>query len=182
MGAMGAIMAGLFFAHEAQGERAYLPTVGSPPLRFVAEATNYFVYDPKSMVLAAKPKDTNSTVTSPMTSPMANATNGVESSSQNPMAATDAQRPSTMVSSMLNENKGSSQRYNSDFSPGAASDLLTVTPQMINEYLKPGRYKPGNGTNQFDQPGAVVFVPAEMQFRPPAPKNSTESQATYRSQ
>ena len=175
-------MAGLFFAPEAQGERAYLPAVGPPPLYFMAATTNYFVFDPKALVLAAKSKNTNSSVASPATIPATNATNTIEASSPAPATATDAQRSAAMaIPSMVDENKNPAQRYNSDFSSPAASDLLTVTPQMINEYLKPGRSRSGSG-NQFDQPGVVVFVPAEMQFQPPAPKTGTESRATYRSQ
>src|SRR5208282_4837919 len=43
-----------------------------------------------------------------------------------------------------------------DFPTPTASDLLTVTPQMIVQYLKPNP----TGTNVLDRPGAVVFVPA----------------------
>ncbi len=56
--------------------------------------------------------------------------------------------------------------------------MLTVTPQMITEYLKPGQ----NQTQQTNQNGGVLFVPAEMQLAPASPGVSGASQATYKSQ
>jgi hypothetical protein len=66
--------------------------------------------------------------------------------------------------------------YNFTNPSSSASDLLTVTPQMITEYLKPVQTE----TNRTDQPGAVIFVPAEMQFMPPTPSAATESHAIYK--
>jgi hypothetical protein len=63
-------------------------------------------------------------------------------------------------------------------SSSSAGDLLTVTPQMITEYLKPDQ-KPADPA---DQKGAVQFVPAGMQFAPPPPSAPGESRATYKSQ
>ena len=182
MGAAGAIAAVLFFAHAAQGERAYLPVVGSPPLRFMAINTNDFVFKAKFSDATAKPVNTNSSAANAATLPAVQPTNNVEAARQIPAAIAEAQRPSEKMQPVEDENKNAAEGYNPDFSSPSASDMLTVTPQMINQYLRPGRYRGGNGTNEFDQPGAVVFVPAQMQFTPPAPKNSAESQAIYRSQ
>ena len=67
-----------------------------------------------------------------------------------------------------------------DMPDTSASDLLTVTPQMIAQYLRPGP----SGTNSVGQPGAVVFVPAGMPYTPtPPPVNSgPQSRANYRVQ
>jgi hypothetical protein len=62
-----------------------------------------------------------------------------------------------------------------NFPSTSASDLLTVTPQMIAQYLKPE----SNGTNTMDRPGTVVFVPADMPFMPPPVKTDTDSRASY---
>jgi len=66
-------------------------------------------------------------------------------------------------------------RENFNFPPATASDLLTVTPQMIAQYLRP---EP-NTTNAMDRPGAVVFIPADMPFVPPPPRSSADSRASY---
>ncbi len=67
--------------------------------------------------------------------------------------------------------------FNSSGPRSSASDLL-VSPQMVTPYLKPNQI----GNNALDQPGAGVFMPAGVQFEPPAPQNAPESRAVYRSQ
>jgi hypothetical protein len=44
------IAAGWFPAREAHGGRAYLPAVGSPPLRFQDASTNDFVFNSKEFI------------------------------------------------------------------------------------------------------------------------------------
>lgn len=56
--------------------------------------------------------------------------------------------------------------------PHPASDLLTVTPQMFIEYLKPV-----SETNQTE-----IVVPADVQFTPPTPDVPAGSRAIYKTQ
>ena len=144
------------------------------------ETTNYFVFDGK-LPVPAKAAETNSSTADLAAKPKATETNNVEVAKQISTPTVPMQNAPTTTAAVSSGNNPPSQYYNSDFSSPAASDLLTVTPQMINEYLKPDRNRSGNGAN-FDQPGAVVFVPAGIQFTPPVPKASGESRATYHSQ
>ena len=172
-----AFASGIFAFHEARGERAYLPSVGSPPLRFQAVITNHLVFNLKSFAKTVKPAEASNAVPQIV----ANSTNNVAISRQIPAAVTnDSQTNQVPVKPETDDN----EKNNSEtpvFSPDAsssASDLLTVTPQMITEYLKPAQTE----TKQAAPTNPVVFVPAELQFAPPAPKASGESQATYKTQ
>jgi hypothetical protein len=172
------IAAAAFFIRPAQAARAYLPTVGSPPLRFQAVTTNYFVFNPKLFQPATNLVATVSNVVN-----QATATNDVAVAP--PPATNETLTASSQPAAPdYNQNyaPGPFRRFNFNFSTASASDLLTVTPQMITPYLKPD----ANVTNALDHPGAVVFVPAEMQFMPPPTTVTTEShpgesRATYRS-
>jgi hypothetical protein len=176
IGVIGAIITGFFTVLEANGERAYLPIVGSPPLRFQAITTNHLVFNLESFAQPQKPAETSNAVTQ-IVAPVANATNLVESSS--PASALSETNQAAAKPETVADTKNSSvPPFNFASSPSSASDLLTVTPQMITEYLKPAQTE----TNRADQPGAVVFVPAEMQFTPPAPNASAESRAIYKVQ
>lgn len=62
--------------------------------------------------------------------------------------------------------------------PNPASDVLSVTPQMINEYFKPNRRDDGSGGPNPFQSGDTIFVPAELGFVPPMP---AQSRAIYTS-
>ncbi|HEY5234495.1 MAG TPA: hypothetical protein VIK35_13275 [Verrucomicrobiae bacterium] len=111
----------------------------------------------------------------------ANSTNNIAVSRQIPVAPANANQTNQVP---VEPETGAGGKNNSEtpvFSPDAsssASDLLTVTPQMITEYLKPAQTQ----TDQTTQTNSVVFVPAELEFAPPAPKASGESQATYKTQ
>ena len=173
-----AIVVGFLAVHEARGERAYLPAVGAPPLRFQAVITNHFAFNLES--IAPPPKTTaisNSNAVAQTVAPAANATNLVENSSPVPVFSETNQVPARPE--IVTDTKNNSVTpFNFANPSSAASDLLTVTPQMITEYLKPAE----NDTNRAAQPGAVVFVPAELQFNPPAPNGSAESRAIYKVQ
>jgi hypothetical protein len=175
-GVIGAILAGFFAAHEANGERAYLPVVGSPPLRFQAITTNHLVFNLESFAQPPK-KAAVSNVTTQIIAPVENTTNLVENSSPIPVYL-ETNRVPAKPESVADTRNNSVPPYNFANSSSAASDLLTVTPQMITEYLKPAQTE----TNRTDQPGAVVFVPAELQFTPPTPNASAESRAIYKTQ
>jgi hypothetical protein len=176
-GVLCALATSIFAFHEARGERAYLPSVGSPPLRFQAFTTNHLVFNLESFVTPVKPAETSNAVTQIA----ANSTNNVAVSSQIPVALANANQTNQVP---VEPETGAGEKNNSEtpvFSPNvssSASDLLTVTPQMITEYLKPAQTQ----TDQANQTNPVVFVPAELQFAPPAPKAPGESEATYKTQ
>jgi hypothetical protein len=162
--------------------RAYLPTVGAPPLRFQAVTTNYFVFDPKLFLPSTNLLATASNTVIQAASP----TNTVATA----MPAAVPEQSVTLTASSRPAEPDYSQnyipnpfrRYNFNFAAASASDMLAVTPQMITPYLQPAP----NATNALDHPGAVVFVPAEMQFTPPsttisAENHPGESRATYSS-
>jgi hypothetical protein len=167
-----AIVVGIFAVHEAGGARAYLPAVGSPPLRFQAVDTNDTVLDFKSFIIMAAKKTEASNAVAQITPNFTAASNPV---SVLPLNTNPAPAMPQIVADV---EKKSESPVITPISPPSASDLLTVTPQMITEYLKPAQ----NKADQKDQKGAEVFVPAGTQFAPPSPKVPGESQATYKSQ
>lgn len=59
---------------------------------------------------------------------------------------------------------------NAESAPNPASDLLNITPQMINEYFKPNRR--GDDNSGPYQRGESILVPSEMGFVPPMPGGS----------
>jgi hypothetical protein len=178
-GAICAIAALFFGVLPASAIVSYLPIVGPPPLRFELFTTNIFSYSQFKLDLAnrspmkpAPQASTNSpsTASHAITSPPPPAAG----------AATVASAAVAAGNSEENVAGGENRltpRENFNFPPSTASDLLTVTPQMIAQYLKPDPI----GTNALDRPGAVVFVPADLPFTPPTPKGNSESQANYHS-
>ncbi len=161
------IAAAVLWLRPAQAGRAYLATVGAPPLRFQTVMTNYFVFNPKLFA------PTNLVATTSNVVNQADATNEVAIITPQPMASetiTAVSQPAAI------EPQFPLRRYNFNFAAASASDLLTVTPQMITPYLRPDV----NPTNALDRPGAIVFVPAQMQFTPP-PSTAGESRTTYSS-
>jgi hypothetical protein len=176
IGLTGAIAISLFAVPETRGERAYLPAVGSPPLRFQAITTNHFVFNLESFAQPPKPAEISNTMAQAVAPPV-NTTNLVENPNSIPVFSQTNQasvKPETVADTKNN----SVPPFNFANSSSSASDLLTVTPQMISEYLKPAQTE----ANRADQPGTVVFVPAEMQFTPPTPNASAESRAIYKVQ
>jgi hypothetical protein len=181
-GVMGIIAAAVLWFRPAEASRPYLPLVGSPPLRFQTVTTNYFVFDPKMFQPATHLLATASNTVNQVASP----TNEVANTPLVPapdtsVTLTASSRPAEPDYTQ-NYIPNPFRRYNFNFAAASASDLLAVTPQMITPYLRP---EP-NATNGLDHPGAVVFVPAEMQFTPPpttitAESHPGESRATYSS-
>jgi hypothetical protein len=193
-GAICAVIALFSFVHPAQATYAYLPTVGTPALRMEGVTTNSFNFLAFSRALSAleaKTAETVSNAANLATAAAAN-TNKVNNSgaissttpaSAAPVTGTgnspfSANNPADIHLEAVSGGANNSQRpYNFAFPPSTASDLLTVTPQMITQYLKPD----SNETNQLDRPGVVVFVPADMPFMPPTSKTAPESRAIYQS-
>jgi hypothetical protein len=148
-------------AHSSQAP--YLRLVGPPPLRFE-------VITPKSPLfikeLALPKPDSENTTDEEMTNKAA-----ADNSATNSAASSAKGGPGGIFDQLL---AGSAK--NAANPTNAASDLLNVTPQMIDEYLKPGRGEsPDAGAGQF-QAGQSILVPAELGFVPPMPG---ESRAIY---
>ena len=162
---------------------AYLPAVGVPPLRFESVTTNVFEYSQFILELANKSR----TIPDVQASTNLTATSGSGTNQPAAVAHPVAPRPTATVNEPgpqgnTEENLAGAEsrpvtleKFN--FPPSTASDLLTVTPQMITQYLRPGP----PGTNELDRPGVVVFVPADLPFTPPPPGNSSENRANYHS-
>jgi hypothetical protein len=150
---------------KVQGGQLYLAIVGPPPLRFEAAATN----DPVFIAELAlpKPNDTMAEVSIlPTNSPAATVPVPVPNESKNVLTAAS---PSGFLSDAAKSAEGLL---------GPASNLLSVMPRMMTEYLKPIREGgAGDDSNSF-QPGETIFVPAELGFVPPMPD---QNRAIYRS-
>jgi hypothetical protein len=182
--AMRATALALCLTASAKSINAYLPIVGVPPLRFWVVTTNEFNYSRFEAELAkvtSKPPLASQTDTNAMIGAMAG-TNDVTLLAQSPapMAQTMGNQAFSRLDSQQSVpemEKDPGQKESFAFPGTTASDLLTVTPQMIAQYLKPDP----NATNSLDRPGAVVFIPADMPFTPPIPKGTPESQAKYHS-
>jgi hypothetical protein len=174
-----------FCVHALAASRAYLPTVGVPPLHFQVMTTNDFVFDPKLFPPQPKPSETVSNAVNTLAA-STNSSNSIAVSQPDASSLTNVNPVLAGAETATDERKDAVPRFKFDFSSAAASDLLTVTPQMMMQYLKPDSTE----TNQLDRPGAVVFVPAEMQFAPPNTKITAESRgimgnesrATYQTQ
>jgi hypothetical protein len=178
-GAICAIAALFLGVLSASAIVAYLPIVGPPPLRFELFTTNIFNYsqfkldlESRCQMKPAPQASTNnlSTVSHAISSPPPPATGAAT-------AASAAGSPGNSEENVAGGENRLTPRENFNFPSSTASDLLTVTPQMIAQYLKPDP----TATNALDRPGAVVFVPADLPFTPPAPKSNPESQANYHS-
>jgi hypothetical protein len=179
-GVVCAIVAAFSFAREAPAKSAYLPVVGVPPLRIEVVTTNEFNYlafsEAFSMArtnLATAPIINTDNSSAP--APSIPKTIANNNPADNPAAANIL--ISTSPETGDYGEKDGRQPNNFAFPSSTASDLLTVTPQMITQYLKPE----ANETNQLDRPGVVVFVPADMPFMPPTQKTVPESRAIYQS-
>ncbi|MGA2867994.1 MAG: hypothetical protein ABSF34_02370 [Verrucomicrobiota bacterium] len=178
-GVVCAVVAAFSFAREAPAKFAYLPGVGVPPLRIEVVTTNEFNYLAFSEALSA-------VRTNLATAPTINTVNSDNSSATSPSIPKTIANNSPAAANILittspetgdDGEKDGRQPNNFAFPSSTASDLLTVTPQMITQYLKPE----ANETNQLDRPGVVVFVPADMPFMPPTQKTVPESRAIYQS-
>lgn len=189
-GAICAVIVLFSFAHPAQATYAYLPIVGAPALRIEVVSTNSFNYLAFSRVLSALEAKTAEAVSNAANLATAAAANTNNANKSGAISSTTAAAAIPTPSSFMVNNQvpihleavsgggnNSQQPYNFAFPPSTASDLLTVTPQMITQYLKPD----ANETNQLDRPGVVVFVPADMPFTPPTQKAAPESRAIYQS-
>ncbi|HEV2452985.1 MAG TPA: hypothetical protein VGY98_01905 [Verrucomicrobiae bacterium] len=156
-----------FFAlQKMQGEEMYLALVGPPPLRFEPAAVNDPVFIGELM--RPKPAGTQATVTIlPTNAPSVTASVTSSSASSN-VSRSDPPPGSLTDAAKRAEGLG-----------GPASNLLSIMPQMMTEYLKPIRNEGGGDTGgDTYQPGDTIFVPAELGFVPPMPG---QNRAIYQS-
>jgi hypothetical protein len=166
---------------ESRAVVGYLTRLGPPPLRILMTSTNVFDYSRFELELAAKAqaKPNADSITNQM------ATSATETNTE-PLSPENLTRPGkatmeenysagTSPDTSTEDQSGNMPKGNFNFPSTTASDLLTVTPQMIAQYLKPESY----GTNTMDRPGAVVFVPADMPFVPPPVKANSDSRASF---
>jgi hypothetical protein len=148
-----------------QGGQLYLTIVGPPPLRFEAAATNDPVFIAE--LTLPKPGDTTTTVSIlPTNSTAASPPASVQNESKNLPASTSAPE-------FLSDAAKSAEGL-----VGPASNLLSIMPRMMTEYLKPIRAAGAGDDSNAYQPGETIFVPAELGFVPPMPD---QNRAIYRS-
>lgn len=147
----------------AHGGGGYLSRTGPPPLRFAVPANQgHLALPPVSSGNSDKNPDNPGTQLPSPSSPASPQPGEILSA---PPALTNAPVLPTAVGfpaeSVDPVNSGS-----------PASDLLTVTPQMLVDYFTPAL----KGTNHSQ---TAVLVPAAVGFTPPMPKNPASSQAIY---
>ena len=188
------------FVYAAPARYAYLPTVGAPALRIgSAASTNSFsflAFNQELPAIEAKAAESLSNLTA-LASNNGGDTNkiaSVSSTNSSPTASTAVAAPAPESTPTATQSKSpvylsassppqdiqqnpAASPYNFNFPGSAASDLLSVTPQMITQYLKPD----ANETNQLDRHGVSVFVPVTMPFVPPTQAATPESRAIYQS-
>lgn len=179
-GVLFAIVLGGFAAREIHANSAYLPSVGPPPLRFQMVsmlnpllAAKLFppLFPPKTNSVANTNTAEEEVAMKPINNQAVSNTNLIAPANTNvATAATNA----TVLPMAMTDTNIPLQPLGSILSPSSASDLLTVTPQMLIEYLKPVQA----GTNQTEG----VVAPAAVQFVPPTPAVPAESRAIYKSQ
>jgi hypothetical protein len=148
----------LFLAMQSvSGEEAYLKSVGPPPLRF------QYVDNSNSLFLQELALPTPRPVEQPpMPKPQAEAAPETHIATSGPVGPLGPFFPGP---------------GNNALSPGgSASDMLSITPQMISDYFKPYRAE-GADDPGANQRGQTLFVPAELGFVPPM----AGSRATYNS-
>jgi hypothetical protein len=173
LGGIISVLATQVLASDSLGNNGYLQSVGPPPMRFEAVATNdsWFL----SKLALPKPK---AAVPSNNAAPATEPTNAAEVvRDANPERAVPAKTKQVPVVAVTKV------KENSTNSTPSASDMLTITPQMINEYFKPAPAEAAGSPTNSLPPGATIFVPAELQFVPPTLSvPSTGSRAIYQSQ
>jgi hypothetical protein len=176
-----------FNALPVHGESGYLEVAGPPPLRFAAKMTNEFLLANRFPLPQPKPepKPESVAVSNVVTEIPASTETNAEvvkiPASTNAISLIPPVPPATNQVSEISVSTASGGVNNSADTSAAAGDLLTTTPQMIMQYLKPDA-DIGN-LNQTNRPATAVFMPTWMGFMPallPYPvENKTESRATY---
>jgi hypothetical protein len=140
------------------GAESYLKSVGPPPLRFEYVDNNNTLFLSELTLPRLKP-----VAQPPMPPPQPKASLETNSMAGGTVAGAGNGVPILPVPA---ENA---------LSPNSsASDMLSITPQMISEYFKPYRAE-GAPEPSPDQRGQTFSVPAELGFVPPTPGSRTTS-------
>jgi hypothetical protein len=144
---------------KVQGGGLYLAIVGSPPVRYESPAMNDPVFIEELSL--PKPKDTKTSVT--ILPPDSKANSSVQSTTNDVVAAAS---PSGSMSDAAKSAEGLA---------APASNLLSIMPRMMTEYLKP--IQTADDSSPY-QAGDTIFVPVELGFVPPIPG---QNRAIYQS-
>ena len=155
--ALGISITGALVARKTESGTAYLQSPGPPPLRFQKN----FPLSPYLKQQLFPPKTNGIGNTGAIST---DATNQAEIGIYPPTNSLPAASTATTTNNPWDPLEGSSG--------WSASDLLSVNPQILVEYLKPAQ----DGTNQ------NLVVPAEVRFLPPTPGVPPESRAIYKNQ
>src|SRR5580698_9513048 len=143
------IVAVNFAVQKVSGNQPYLATVGPAPLRYEIVATNNILFL-EELTLPRLKVQKQPPMPPPAPKAAPDETNAMDTPEMIPVL------PANIAPAPRNP----------------ASDMLNVTPQMIDEYFKPASSDGGSG--EF-RSGQSILVPAELRFVPPIP----ESRAIY---
>jgi len=148
----------------------YLTVVGPPPLRFEVAATDNALFLSELALPRPRPAtEPETTPPPPAPVPKPAETAGGPGMNVPSAAGNGGAVPAVPAKSVATP-------------PNAASDLLNITPQMINDYFRPSQIQGPPSSAMPFQPGQPIFVPAELGFVPPTPPVIGNSQAIYQSQ
>jgi hypothetical protein len=190
-----AIAMGLLAARNVSADsKPYLKAVGPPPLRFEYVAVN----DADFLALLTLPKQKESSITN-MPPPKPESARAETYTSGGTMAPVISNGGfpygvfpygpygifpfgmlpwGAMGTGMYGPYAPTVPMAPTGVSTNSASNMLSMTPQMINDYFKPNSTEPAPGGATQYQPGDTIMVPQELGFVPPT---SSQSQSTYTS-
>jgi hypothetical protein len=150
----------LLAMQSVSGAESYLKSVGPPPLRFEYVDNNNTLFLSELALPRLKP------VAQPPMPPPQPAANP-ETNSATSGTAVGAENGVPILPGPAK---------NAPYPDSSASDMLSITPQMISEYFKPKQPESAPEPSPF-QRGQSIFVPAELGFVPP----TSGSRAIYHS-
>jgi hypothetical protein len=170
----------MFTVFQVQGQNGYLEVVGPPPMRFEAKRTNEFLLAVRFPMPQAKqePAAVSNAVVEIPTPTETNADVAKISTLTNATTSLALPVLATNQATVFSVSSGGDNPVDTSASAG---DLLTTTPQMIMQYLRPDSNT--DALNQTNHQPTAVFVPTWMGFMPALMQypveNKTESRATY---
>jgi hypothetical protein len=148
-----AIVIVLLAVQAVSGAEAYLASIGPPPLRFE------YVDDNNALFLKELELPKPAPVSEPaMPAPQAEANPETTIAASQPVAGS----PADMSGVPFLPGAGK----NGHHPDSSASDMLSISPQMISDYFKPYSAEGDSESGPF-QHGDQIFVPAELGFVPP---------------
>src|ERR1041385_6260933 len=152
---------GVTVLSEAHGGGGYLSRTGSPPLRFGVAMDGHVRIQLPPLFSANSAGNTETSAPSPVVPAKVTIPQPGESISA-PFTSTNE---ITFPPPNASEQNSPIEPIDSGAFHSTASDLLTVTPQMLVEYFTPA----ANGTNHSH---TAIVVPVPVGFTPPMPKNT----------